>query len=58
MRYLGVRGRVVEITEDGADAHIDLLAEKYLGLDSYPHRRVDEVRVLYKIQPERLSPMG
>lgn len=53
-----MRGRVVEITEDGADAHIDLLAEKYLGLDSYPHRRVDEVRVLYKIQPERLSPMG
>ena len=32
-RYLEVRGRVAEITEDGADEHIDKMAKKYLGQD-------------------------
>lgn len=57
-RYVAVRGRVIEITEDGADAHIDRLAKKYLGEDHYPHRRQGEVRVTYKIAPERVSGMG
>jgi PPOX class probable F420-dependent enzyme len=57
-RYLEVRGRVVEVTEEGADAHIDRLAKKYLGVDKYPNRREGEVRVIYKIQPERASTMG
>ena len=43
-RYLEVRGRVVDITEQGADAHIDRLAKKYLGVDSYPGRSPQEVR--------------
>ena len=57
-RYLEVRGVVDEITEQGADAHIDSLAKKYLGLDKYPNRRPGEVRVLYKIRPERVFSMG
>lgn len=57
-RYLGVQGRVVEITEQGADAHIDSLAKKYLGKDRYPFRQAGEVRVIYKIAPERTSRMG
>jgi PPOX class probable F420-dependent enzyme len=57
-RYLEVRGRVVEITEDGADAHIDSLAKKYLGMEQYPYRRPGETRVIYKIQVERASTMG
>jgi PPOX class probable F420-dependent enzyme len=57
-RYLEVRGRVVEITEEGADAHIDSLAKKYLGVDKYPYRQSGEARVIYKIQPERVSAMG
>jgi PPOX class probable F420-dependent enzyme len=57
-RYLGVQGRVVEITEQGADAHIDSLAKKYLGKDHYPFRQAGEVRVIYKIAPERTSGMG
>jgi PPOX class probable F420-dependent enzyme len=57
-RYLEVRGRVAEITEQGADAHIDKMAKKYLGADKYPHRQPGEVRVLYKIDPERFSAMG
>jgi len=57
-RHLAVRGRVVEMTEQGADAHIDALAKKYLGQDRYPYRRPGEVRVIYKIQPERVAGMG
>jgi PPOX class probable F420-dependent enzyme len=57
-RYVELRGRVVEITETGADAHIDSLAKKYLGADSYPYRQAAEVRVMYKIQVETSSGMG
>ena|SRR5215510_8423534 len=57
-RYLGVLGRVVDITENGADAHIDSLAKKYLGKDRYPYRHAGEVRVIYKIKPERVGGMG
>ncbi len=57
-RYLEVRGSVVERTHDGADEHINKMAKKYLGRDVYPFRQPDEVRVLYKIKPERSSSMG
>jgi PPOX class probable F420-dependent enzyme len=57
-RHLSIRGKVVEITEKGADAHIDALAKKYLGLDTYPYRQPDEVRVIYRIQPLRAATMG
>ena len=57
-RYLEVRGRVVEITENGAAAHIDKMAKKYLGADKYPYSQPGEVRVLYKIAPESSSSMG
>jgi PPOX class probable F420-dependent enzyme len=57
-RYLGVRGEVVETTEQGADNHIDALAKKYLGKDKYPFRGPGEVRVIYKIRPDKVSTMG
>ncbi len=57
-RYVQVRGRVTEITETGADAHIDSLAKKYLGQDKYPYRKPGEVRVIFKIAPERVQIMG
>ncbi len=57
-RYLEVRGTVIERTVSGADAHIDRMAKKYLGVDTYPYGRPGEVRVLYRIKPERLSGMG
>jgi len=56
-RYIGVRGEVVEITETGADAHIDELAKKYTG-NVYKNRRPGEVRVTYKIRPDRTFTMG
>ena len=57
-RYVQVRGRVAEITESGADAHIDALTKKYTGQDRYANRRPGEVRVIYKIAPERVQTMG
>lgn len=57
-RYLEVRGRVVDITEQGANDHIDKMAKKYLGKDKYPFAKPGEVRVLYKIAPEHFHTMG
>jgi len=57
-RCLAMRGEVVEITEEGADAHIDSLAKKYLGKDKYPFRAPGEVRVIYKIRPVNVHTMG
>jgi PPOX class probable F420-dependent enzyme len=52
-RYLEVRGKIAERTHAGADAHIDAMAKKYLGQDKYPFRAPGEVRVIYKVVPER-----
>jgi len=57
-RYLEVRGRVVEITESGADAHINRLSLKYTGNPVYAHRGPGEVRVLYKVEPHKATWMG
>ena len=57
-RSLTVRGKVVEIKTEGADAHIDAMAKKYMGVDEYPYRTPTEVRVIYVIEPERVSVMG
>lgn len=57
-RYIQVRGRVVEKTHEGADAHIDKMAKKYLGQDTYPWRGPNEQRVIYRIRPEHISTMG
>jgi hypothetical protein len=50
-----IRGKVVEVTNDGAEETIDRLAKKYLGKDKYPFRAPGEVRVTFKIAPERVS---
>ena len=57
-RYLGIQGRVTEMTENGADAGIDTLAKKYLGKDTYPWKGPTEVRVIVKIAPEKIHTMG
>ncbi len=55
--FASVRGRVVEITREGAEEHIDRLAKKYLGRDSYPWRQPGEQRIILKIAPERVASM-
>ena len=56
-RYVLVRGPVVEITEQGADAHLDKLSQRYLGKEKYPPgmRFPGEVRRLYKILPKHVT---
>jgi PPOX class probable F420-dependent enzyme len=57
-RHIQVRGRVRRVTEEGANAHIDSLAKKYLGKDKYPFSRPGEVRLLVEIEPMSVSVMG
>jgi len=56
-RYVLVRGPVVEITEEGADAHLDRLSPRYLNRPQYPPgmRFPGEVRRLYKILPKHVT---
>jgi hypothetical protein len=50
-----VQGKVVELTNDGADDDIDALAKRYLDADSYPFRQPGEKRVIVKIRPEKVN---
>ena len=52
-----IRGRVVEITHEGAEEHIDKLAKKYLGQDTYPYRQPGDKRVILVIEPEHVGSM-
>jgi PPOX class probable F420-dependent enzyme len=52
------RGTVVDVTTDGADAHIDSLAKKYLGVDSYPMRREGEVRIRVTVRTDHIAVQG
>jgi PPOX class probable F420-dependent enzyme len=54
-RYVQVRGVVSAITGEGADAHIDALAKKYMGVDAYPFRQPGEERVIYEIEPKAVQ---
>lgn len=56
--YLSIRGRLVEVTHDGADEHIDRMAQKYLGQETYPYRQPGEQRVIFKIAPEHVQVLG
>ena len=53
-RWLEVRGHA-QLVDEGADAHIDTMAKKYLGQDSYPYRQPGERRVIVRVVPEKVS---
>lgn len=57
-RYLSVRGRIVEVTEKDADETIDALSLKYTGNPKYQFRSAGEVRVNYRIRPEKVMTNG
>jgi PPOX class probable F420-dependent enzyme len=57
-RYIQIRGTVTKETTDGADAHIDSLAKKYLGKDKYPWADPKQIRVIYEITPAATNAMG
>ena len=52
-----VRGRVVEVTHEGAEEGIHKLAKKYMGQDRYPYLQPGDQRVIFVIQPEHVSSM-
>ncbi|NDJ55079.1 MAG: PPOX class F420-dependent oxidoreductase [Chloroflexi bacterium] len=56
-RYVMVRGTVVEILEEGAENHIDALAQRYFGREKYGLRE-GEVRRIYKIRPDHIVAHG
>jgi PPOX class probable F420-dependent enzyme len=47
-RVLIVRGKA-ELVEEGAEEHIDALAKKYLGVETYPNRRPGQRRIIARI---------
>ena len=53
--FVEIRGRVVDITTDGAADHIDKMAKKYMGQDKYPFNGPGDVRVIIKIEPEKVA---
>jgi PPOX class probable F420-dependent enzyme len=55
---IAFRGTVIDVTTDGADAHIDALAKKYLGVDSYPMRREGEVRIKVTVRTDHIAMQG
>jgi PPOX class probable F420-dependent enzyme len=57
-RYIQIRGRVEHVTEEGASAHIDSLAKKYLGQDKYPWAEPDQVRITFQIEPTAVQAQG
>ena len=50
----GAAGQWRIITADGAEEHIDRLANKYLGVGSYPMRQTGEQRLKVRIRPDRI----
>lgn len=52
-RWISVSGRVVELTTDGAEAHIHWLSNKYRGRDYT--LRPGEQRVIARLAPERVT---
>lgn len=57
-RYIQIRGKVVEITEQGAREHINQLSAKYTGNPHYKLNAPDEIRVTYKLSPGRIQAQG
>ena len=57
-KYIQIRGKVVEITREGAWEHINKLARKYRGADAKYPERPGEQRIIIKILPEYVSEWG
>jgi PPOX class probable F420-dependent enzyme len=57
-RLGNVRGRVVDIMQEGANAHIDKLGRKYRDWDEYPYKDPNNPRVILVIEPERVREIG
>ena len=61
-RWIEVRGQVIEMTREGADAHADKLTQRYCPGKQYfyrdiypPEQKEKETRVIARIQPVKVS---
>jgi len=54
LNMVSIRGKVTDLTTEGADEHIDKLAKKYFGIDKYPYHSPEEKRIIIKIKPEKI----
>ena len=57
-RYIQLRGTIIEITEDGAEDHIDQLNFKYHGEPRYRWHDPAHPRVIYKFRPDKIDAHG
>jgi PPOX class probable F420-dependent enzyme len=57
-RYIQVRGVIAEISGEGGRQHIDDLALKYTGKAGFTIKDPDEVRLIYKLLPEKVHISG
>ncbi len=55
--YVSVRGTATSSFDD-ADGHIDRLAKKFRGLDSYPYRATGEQRISFYVEPSKVDYSG
>ena len=56
--WIEIRGTVESESEVGAAAHLDQLAQRYLGVDKYPWNKPGDVRVLFRIAPRHVVAFG
>ncbi len=49
-----IKGTVVEIIPDYDYIHANKLTKKYLGKETYPFRRENEKRIIFKIKPQKI----
>ena len=61
-RWIEVRGQVIEMTRDGADAHANKLTQRYCPGKQYfyrdiypPEQKEKETRIIARIQPVKVS---
>lgn len=57
-RFVQVRGRVINMTTDGAVDHIEMLSQKYLGMPYPWYGGRNQVRVIITIEAEKISGTG
>ena len=54
---VSIRGKVVEITEEGGEEHIDKMNLKYHGKPKYAHHTPNDPRVLIRVRATRIHEM-
>lgn len=57
-RYLEVRGVVESIEDDPDNVFLDGIAQRFIGLDRYPHDTPGTERVVVNVTPVHTSKMG